>query len=241
MADLSVILFDLDDTLFDHGTAVRAGVAAHRAAHGGAIAAADEASEFARWTALEEHHYHRYLGGELPFLDMRRERARGFVEPYGLDLTDDAAADDWFGRYVLEYRAAWVLHDDTLPLLDRLAGLRLGIITNAERAFQVDKLETTGILDRFEHIVASGEVGVVKPDARIFEHAARLFGVPTDSCMYVGDRLATDALGAIDAGMHGVWIDRPGRATDADRELAGSRGARVIRSLDELAAGERTL
>jgi 2-isopropylmalate synthase len=88
----SVVLFDLDDTLFAHVEAVARAVKAHRAALGGAIAAADETAELARWRALEEEHYHRYLGGELDFLGQRRARARDFVAPYGIELDDEAAS-----------------------------------------------------------------------------------------------------------------------------------------------------
>src|SRR5215216_1640822 len=161
MAGIDVVLFDLDDTLFAHSESVATGVAAYRAEHGGAMAAADALAESARWTALEEHHYHRYLRGELGFREMRRARARAFVEPYGLDLAADATADTWFESYLAHYRQAWHLHDDTLPALDALPQ-RLGIITNAERGFQVGKLEAMGILDRFEHVIASGEVGFAK-------------------------------------------------------------------------------
>jgi len=229
----SVVLFDLDDTLFAHSAAVRAGVTAHRAHHGAPMSEADDDAEFSRWTALEEHHYHRYLRGELAYLDMRRARARGFVEPYGLDLADDAVADEWFGRYLLEYAKAWQLHDDTLPMLDALTGCRFGIITNAELAFQLQKLEALAVTARFEHVIASGDVGAAKPDARIFAHAASVFGVDATDCVYVGDRLHTDAIGAVDAGMRGVWIDRPGAAADQLAEAA-ERGVPVIRSLAEL-------
>jgi len=230
----SVVLFDLDDTIFAHTAAVRAGVDAHRRAHGGAMAAADESAEFARWTALEEHHYHRYLRGELAYLDMRRARARGFVEPYGLDLGDDAVADEWFSRYLIEYAKAWKLHDDTVPMLDALGGRRFGIITNAELEFQLGKLRALRVTGRFEHVIASGEVGAAKPDARIFAHAASVFGVAVSECVYVGDRLHTDAIGAVDAGMRGIWIDRPGRATAEELAEAASRGVDVIGSLAEL-------
>lgn len=229
-----VILFDLDDTIFEHSAAVRAGVTAHRRAHGGAMAAADDDAEFARWTALEEHHYHRYLRGELPFLDMRRARARGFVEPYGLDLADNGVADEWFGRYLLEYAKAWRLHDDTIPMLDALAGRRFGIITNAELEFQLGKLEALAVTGRFEHVIASGAVGAAKPDARIFAHAASEFGVAVSDCVYVGDRLHTDAIGAAAAGMRGIWIDRHGRATGAEAVEAETHGVTIIRSLAEL-------
>ena len=100
------MLFDLDDTLFAHRESVEAGIAAHRSTLGGALAAADRAAEFARWNALEELHYHRYLTGELDFLQQRRERVRGFVQPYGLTLDDDAAADAWYDAYYVHYESA---------------------------------------------------------------------------------------------------------------------------------------
>jgi len=230
----AVVLFDLDDTLFAHSRAVEAGITLHRKAHGGGFAEADDAAEFARWTALEEHHYHRYLHGELGFFEQRRERARGYVEPWGIDLTADAAADEWFGRYLLEYQAAWQLHDDTLPMLDALAGRRFGIITNAALEFQQQKIAALAITDRFEHVVASGEFGVAKPDPAIFRHAASLFGVEPDDCVYVGDRLRTDAIGAVSAGMAGIWIDRGRTAGAEELAEAAEHGVTIIHSLSEL-------
>ena len=234
MATIDVVMFDLDDTLFAHSKAVAAGVAAHRRAHGGAMAAADESTEFARWTSLEEHHYHRYLRGELGFLEQRRERSRGFVEPYGLDLSDDAVADEWFGRYLAQYRIAWELHPDTIPLLDALPQ-RLGVITNAELGFQLSKIEAMGIAPRFEHVIASGEVGHAKPDARIFHAAVERFGVAAEQAAYVGDRLHTDAIGAAEAGLVGVWLAR-GEPSTAERDEAAEAGVAVIRRLAELPA-----
>src|SRR5258707_3503785 len=89
--EISVVLFDLDDTLFDHRRSVELGITAHRSSLGGDLAEADPAVEFARWNSLEEHHYHRYLSGELEFLGQRPERAKDFVAPYGIELDDDAA------------------------------------------------------------------------------------------------------------------------------------------------------
>jgi putative hydrolase of the HAD superfamily len=50
----------------------------------------------------------------------------------------------------------------------------------------------------------------------------------------VGDRLHTDAIGAAQAGLVGVWLDRNGRATADEREQAAAAGVRVIRSLAEV-------
>jgi putative hydrolase of the HAD superfamily len=231
----SVVLFDLDDTVFAHRESVEAGIAAHRTTLGGALAAADRATEFARWNALEELHYHRYLTGELEFLEQRRERARGFVQPYGFTLDDDAA-DAWYDGYLVHYETTWMLHADTLPCLEALRPARFGVITNGSLEFQMAKIDGVGLTPWLEHVVASGEVGVAKPDPVIFEVACAAFEVTSSDAVYVGDRLHTDAIGAARAGLRGVWIDRHALATEAELAEASAEGVPVIRSLDELPA-----
>lgn len=236
--NVSVVMFDLDDTLFAHAASVRSGVLAHRTSHGGELAAADEAAEWERWHALEEQHYVRYLHGELEFQEQRRVRVRAFVEPYGVDLADDASADAWYEAYFDRYREAWHLHDDAIPCLDALAeslpGVRLGIITNAALDGQREKLQAVDALHRFDHVIASEEVGVAKPGARIFEVAVQAFGVAPEQAAYIGDRLETDALGAAAAGLTGVWLDRTGVATAEELERAAVAGVFVVRGLDEV-------
>lgn len=229
-------IFDLDDTLFEHRGAVADGILATRGRLGGLIAAADADAEVARWAQLEEHHYHRYLAGELDFEGQRRARARGFLEPFGITL-DDLEASAWFDAYFADYIAQWRLHDDALPLLDRLAtipGVRLGMITNGDPVFQGRKLAAVGLADRFEVVVASGAEGVVKPDPAIFHLACERLGVAPAAATYVGDRLRTDAIGAAAAGLTGVWIDRLGTASVEELADAAAAGVLTIRSLDAL-------
>jgi len=233
---IRVALFDLDDTLFAHREAVERGITAYRAVLGGEVAAADAAAESGRWHELEEEHYHRYLAGELDFREQRRARARSFLAPYGLVLETDDEADAWWDGYIVHYENAWSLHDDTLPCLDALTTgpdpVRIGLVTNGDLNAQTAKLRATGLLPRIEHAVASGDVGVAKPDAAIFERACSVFGVEPGSAAYIGDRLATDALGASAAGLLGVWLDRAGSATDEQLAVARAAGVPVIRSLN---------
>jgi len=124
------------------------------------------------------------------------------------------------------------------PCLAALAPRALGIITNGDLAFQSAKILGIGLdaLIPLENVVASAEVGVAKPDARVFALAAERLGVaPAEAC-YVGDRLYTDAIGATRAGLLGVWIDRRGAATDAQLAEASAEGVPVIRGLAELVA-----
>lgn len=235
---IRVVLFDLDDTLFAHREAVDDAVLATLAAMERDGDAPAEAAEQARWRELEEHHYHRYLAGELDYQGQRRARVRGFLEPYGTAL-EDPAAEAWFEQWVLRYRAAFRLHADALPCLDALErlipGVRFGIITNGDLAFQTAKLEALGIEQRFAHVVTSGELGFAKPDPRIFAEAARRFAARLDACAYVGDRIRTDAVGATTAGMTGVWLDRGAVEPDpADLAEARRFGVPVISGLGDL-------
>jgi putative hydrolase of the HAD superfamily len=231
---ISVVLFDLDDTLFAHRRAVEDGVIAHLRATGLVDADLEHPETAARWTELEELHYSRYLRGDLDYLGQRRARAADFLSPFGVRFENDAAAEQWFEDYLHEYRAAWRLHGDALPALEALTDYRLGIITNGVTFFQQPKLDALGIAQFFEHVITSGDFGAVKPDPSIFLHACEVFGVAPSAAVYVGDRLRTDALGAAAAGLRGVWLDRTGVATAEERSLATASSVQVIRSLAEL-------
>lgn len=231
-----VVLFDLDDTIMAHREAVEAGILLHmrRRGYRGDVAVAQR-----RWYELEELHYHDYLAGRLSFEGQRRARASAFAEEYGERLHDvDASA--WFAEYFEGYRASWSMHADASSMLDRLPaaipGVRLGIITNGELGYQQSKLARLGVAGRFEHVIASGAVGVAKPDAGIFEAALARFGHASPArAAYVGDRLRTDAIGAARAGLLGVWVNRRGeRPAAEDADEAQALGVREIGGLDEL-------
>jgi putative hydrolase of the HAD superfamily len=230
------VLFDLDDTLFAHRAAVEAGVLARASALGWSDATSPDT--VARWFELEEHHYPRYLRGEVPFEEQRRVRAQEFAAAYGVTLDADAATR-WFADYLGEYRNAWTLHDDALDCLDELArripGVRFGIITNGELDFQTTKLDAVQLSGRMSAVIASGDVGVAKPDPAIFALACERLGVEPADAAYVGDRLRTDAIGAASAGLTGVWLDRRAAPVSREEEAEATRlGVRRIVTLADL-------
>lgn len=238
MTTPNVVLFDLDDTLFAHRAAVAVGIRRYAGVLGEPYGTLDADELVELWHDLEEEHYHSYLAGRLDFEGQRRARARDFAAHHGVAL-GDAAASAWFADYFDHYVAAWSLHDDALPCLDALEaaypGIRFGLITNGDLAFQRRKVEAVGLDVRMQHLIASGEVGVAKPDPRIFEHACSVFGVPPSEAVYVGDRLRTDAIGAARAGLTGVWLNRRGETPPADEaEEAARAGVIELHSLAEL-------
>lgn len=116
---------------------------------------------------------------------------------------------------------------DAPPTLDRLraAGYRLAVISNWQCGLEHFCVEL-GIRDRFEHIVASAEIGYAKPSREIFDETCRRLGVMPDRVLHVGDTRADDLEGARGAGMRAVWLCR----SDESDELE-TRAQPAIRSL----------
>ncbi len=216
-----VILFDLDETLLDHRSTERAAATAlHRIA--GAAGSVD--SFVAAWSAALERCFQRYLAGELSYDEQRRARVREVLGPLG-----DDAVDHLLERYLDSYLAGSTLFSDAVPCLDRLAGHRLGIISNGHPVHQQAKLARCGIAGRFECVLISEACGFAKPSPAIFLLACERMGAPPATTIYVGDRYDVDAEGARRAGLRGVWLDR-GRAA------RGEHAPPIISTLEELDA-----
>jgi putative hydrolase of the HAD superfamily len=172
------------------------------------------------------------VAGELPYEDMHQERTKAFFADLGA-LLDDELVADLERRRSTRLRAAWRLFDDALPCLDwlRAAGVRIAAVTNASGAHQRAKLERLGIGRFFDTMVIAGELGAAKPDPVIFHTACERLDVPVDAAMHVGDLLDADAIGARDAGLHGVWL---ARSRTGCRDLAEHAGVHVIDTLADL-------
>lgn len=78
----------------------------------------------------------------------------------------------------------------------------MSVLSNADHSLQ-DTLRRQGIHDLFHDVVCSADVGLAKPDPRVFALAAERLGVEAASCLFVDDTEANVAA-ARDAGMAAV-------------------------------------
>jgi len=92
---------------------------------------------------------------------------------------------------------------------------KLGVISNAEGQIR-RLLEYTGVDEYFDVVLDSMEVGVEKPDTRIFKKALAELGVKSDEAVHIGDLLEIDMKGARDAGLIPILVDRENRYPDLD-------------------------
>jgi putative hydrolase of the HAD superfamily len=227
---ITAVLFDLDDTLFDHRGCAREALTAVHQSHEGFQATAFEALEHAHAAFLEELHREVMLG-RLPLETARVERFRRLLGACGADA-DETAAARIAVVYRDTYRAARRATSGAAALLAALAPhARIAVVSNNLLEEQQDKLATCG-LDRFiDALVVSEEVGVSKPDPEIFRVALERLRVGPESAVMIGDSWHADVAGAHAAGVRAIWFNPgalPAPGEPAVRELRSLEPAETI-------------
>lgn len=192
---LRAVLLDLDGTLVDRDAALRAWL--HRRAGLG--------RELEQLLALD-----REDGGELVALALELHRLRPGLAANPRALLERARAD----------LPSFIQPDPAIArALARLreAKLRLGLVSNGGPT-QRQKLAAAQLPESlFATIQVSGELGVAKPAAGIFQAALRALALAPEQVVMIGDSPREDIAGAAALGVAGCWIAH-GRAWP--RELA---------------------
>ena len=134
---------------------------------------------------------------------LSHDERRAVREAYDLAFLDAALPADPAAASVLE------------ALKNR--GCSLGLISNTAMTsgatFRVH-LERLGLLQYFDALVFSDEVGWAKPSREIFQTALDALGVAPEAAVHVGDDRAADVGGALRAGLRAVWVARPPESYD---------------------------
>ena len=204
----NAILFDLDDTLFDHH---RASTRALRVLHAEYAYCIDFAT-FAdkHGDVLEEFHQH-FLSGQFTLDQARIARMKVLFAAFGRPM-DDLTARRAARLYREQHQANRAVVPGARELLEALRGqVKLGIVTNNSTLEQHEKLRALEIAHYFDTIVISEDVGATKPDRRIFGIALERAGATAEETVFVGDSWQNDVLGAIDSGIAAVWFNRHGK------------------------------
>jgi HAD superfamily hydrolase (TIGR01549 family) len=203
------VLFDLDDTLFDHQYAARAALQAVRACHECFMAVAFEDLDRAHARFLEEMH-HEVMLGRIPLDEARRERFGRLFGAMGVEA-DASLAGVAAARYRERYQAARRAIDGAailLPLIRSRA--RVGVVSNNLLEEQREKLRHCGLDGFVDALVVSEEAGVSKPDPLIFRLALDRLGCEAGEAVMIGDSWAADVAGARAAGIRAIWFNPSG-------------------------------
>nr|WP_052478723.1 HAD-IA family hydrolase [Kibdelosporangium sp. MJ126-NF4]CEL20274.1 hypothetical protein [Kibdelosporangium sp. MJ126-NF4]CTQ97500.1 hypothetical protein [Kibdelosporangium sp. MJ126-NF4] len=132
--------------------------------------------------------------GQITQREWETEITRVLTERHpGVDVT--AAVRECFGD-------TGYIDEEVLAIVDAVRPhATVCLISNATDRVHQD-LEALGVADHFDHVVSSSDLGVTKPDARVYAALARLTGAAARRCLMVDDALANTE-GARQAGMTG--------------------------------------
>ncbi|HLX25966.1 MAG TPA: HAD family hydrolase [Candidatus Cybelea sp.] len=206
--DLSVVLFDLDDTLHDD-TYAYSNAAEEVAREVAAEHGIDALALKAAYIAESEGFWHRLspLDLKVKLANLRASMWQTALESVGVE--DSGLAQRSAERYSAYRTKYFMLFPGAIDVLRSLRerGIKLGIVTNGLSETHREKIAVLQISEYFDAIFLSDEVGMVKPDPLLFAHACRtLGGAPAHAAM-VGDRYDRDIRGAIEAGLFTIWLN----------------------------------
>lgn len=198
---ISVIAFDLDDTLWPcMPTIHRAEKAIYNWMRGKYPRITDIHSEQdlyeIRKTFMRSKDHYR-----IDLSLMRRDMLAHLAMNFGYEA--DSMAEEGFQLfYRLRHDVSFF--DDVFPVLERLKGrYRLGSISNGNASAGLTLLN-----DYFEYFINASDVMARKPDARIYQAFCDYMKINPEQCLYVGDDPEYDVVGARDAGMKTIWVNR---------------------------------
>lgn len=205
-----VLLFDLDDTLFDFEETEKHalgntfntfglpnGLEAYRDTY--------RAISSVIWDDLEQ--------GRITLEELKVERFRRLFAQHELQV--DASH---FGELYIEnlgYESHMI--DGVEEMISELTDYRLAILTNGFTIAQHARIAGSPLRDTFEAIIASEETGYKKPQPEIFEYTFQKLGITDPSrVLMIGDSLTSDIQGGINAGIDTCWFNPDRRENQTD-------------------------
>lgn len=219
---IRAVYFDVFGTLMPYLSLPRAQILARRAGLAGldiSVARMEAALE-----SLNQSGKAFAMAGQMGGEDVPRDRPY-WVRTFSNVLQAAGVAGD-VTTYAVAMCDTFLLTEDfyvdeeTLPTLRglRARGYLVGAVSNAPKGL-AKTLQKFGILPELTIAVGSQDIGIEKPDRRIFAYALAATGVAAAEAAYVGDEYMTDARAAQAAGMLGIFLDRGGQhpVTDVPR------------------------
>jgi HAD superfamily hydrolase (TIGR01549 family) len=204
---LRVVLFDMDDTLFDHSFSLRKGLAAVWRSDP-ALRARPLAGFVGEYERLLEEIHPRVLHGQTTHAEARVERFRRLFEWAGSPRSESevTALSD---RYRSTYQDSRRPVEGAPALLRSLHGrVAVGVVSNNHTAEQREKAKAIGIGEYLDFLLTSEDAGVEKPKPGIFRAALSRAGAKPSEAVMVGDNWSADIVGARTAGIRPVWLNR---------------------------------
>ena len=204
------LFIDFDDTLYDtYGNAVIALRETFETFHLERYFAYPKVFYDAYWAANIDL-WTRYSKGEIdrPFLIVERFR-RPLSASKGLEVTE-ALCLQMSDKFLDFCSSKPGVVEGAHELMDylRSRGYRMHMTSNGFHEVQYKKLAACGLRNYFDMIILSEDAGVNKPSPQYFDYALKVSGAERQTTLMIGDNLNTDVLGALNAGIDAMLVNR---------------------------------
>jgi 2-haloacid dehalogenase len=218
------VFFDADDTLFDYPRAERAALLACLIKF---VIAVEPETFITTYRRHNHDLWQAFECGETDQAALRVERFRRLAAELAIpDLPLERISSFYLEMLANQSQ----LLPGALATVRKLAKkFPLALITNGIAAVQKKRFAASPITSFFQSIIISEEVGIAKPDPRIFIPALQQIGVSAQDVLYVGDSITSDMAAARNAGMDFCWLNPGGASVPA-----GRMSAFIIGSIKEL-------
>ncbi len=199
----SLVLFDMDDTIFDFEKAEKEAFEKTFRTFGleNLINSHPvfKKINLSLWRKLEK--------GEISAKRLRVERFESFLSTLKITNID---ANTVAERYISFLKEGTHLVENAKFVLNSIKKKRnvMAIITNGIADVQNHRLQKSGLLSYFNGIYISEEIGFSKPDPRFFIHVIKQFkSIKKSNVVVVGDNISSDIQGAHICGLDSVWFN----------------------------------
>lgn len=200
---IKVILWDIDGTLLDF---IKAEHAAIKKCF--EILKLGECTDemIARYSKINKGYWERLERKEITKPEVLVGRFKDFFASENI-ITD--CAEEFNKEYQIRLGDTICFCDNSYEILKSLKGrVKQYAVTNGTKIAQDKKLVKSGLLDLFDGIFISEEVGYEKPDVRFFEHVwAKIGAYKPNEVMIVGDSLTSDMQGGNNASIVCCWYN----------------------------------
>lgn len=201
------LFFDLDHTLWDFEKNSREALVEmyhHFELQKTNIPSVEEFID--HYYVINEKMWDKYAKDIISQEELRNDRFYLALKNFNID---DRALGEKIGAYyvlVSPYKTH-LFKDCHLVLTQLKKKFKLHIITNGFEEVQHIKLNSSGLMTYFEHVITSENAGMKKPSKGIFDYALKLTGAQLEKSIMIGDGIETDVLAAKNAGMDQVFFN----------------------------------
>ncbi len=211
---------DLDDTLCDYNKAM---TNAKQSVSAVLQTVGISPKQFwAKYEAGEPGLFRLFSQQLLTVADYRYRRFGDALREFGCE--DRTLVQKLNEIYMDEANIKLELFPDTIPFLSQLtkANVKTAVLTNGPSDGQRDKLAALGLEKYFRGVFIGAEIGCSKPSKEAFAFVLDRFDVSPKDAIMIGDSVEHDIIGADNAGIRSILIDRTSKYPDYEGPKATS-------------------